>query len=136
MPVVSGNVGEESQLTVTTTLEDKSEVIIWFSEAWGIKEGLTFSWETTVGEKGVFDFSVVEEDEYKSYYFEQYDETTRGVFGDTLYDGVKVTIPITKAADGITFSAENGNVTMDQILIKHYTGKEQNYYMPERGIPS
>ena len=89
MPVVSGNVGEESQLTVTTTLEDKSEVIIWFSEAWGIKEGLTFSWETTVGEKGVFDFS-----------------------------------------------AENGNVTMDQILIKHYTGKEQNYYMPERGKPS
>lgn len=133
MPVVSGNVGENCPLTVTTTLEEESEVIIWFNEAWGIKEGLTFSWETTAGEKGVFDFSEVEEDESKSYYFEKFDEITRGVFGDTLYDGVKVTIPVTKAAEGITFYAENGNAVMDQILIKHYTGKEQKYYMPERG---
>lgn len=133
LPVVSGRVQEENTLTVCASLEKKSDLILWFSDAWGIREGLIFSWETTAGETGTFDFSEVKEDASKCYRFETQNEKTQGVFGDASYDGVKLVIPIEKAAEGITFTTENGSVTLDQLLIRHYTGKEQKYYMPERG---
>ena len=135
LPVVSGHISEGNKLTVQMTLEKKSEVIIWFSQAWGIKEGLTFSWKTTAGEKGTFDFSDVKKDPSKSYYLEKENGITRGVFGDGYYDGVKLVIPIKKDAKGITFSTQNGSAELDQIYIKHYTGKKQKYYMPERNNP-
>ena len=132
LPVVGGDIYDGSSMHVEAELEEKSEIDVWFASAYGIREGLSFAWKTSAGESGSFDFSNVKENPDKNYVFSTDEDMTFAEFGMEAYDGVKLTIPIGKAANSITFSAEDGNVILDQILIRHYTGKEQKYYYPSR----